>query len=254
MPDNIKVVGLVAVRRRSSRLKDKALVDLNGKPLILQLLLRLKKSRRMDDIVLCTTTLPEDQLLVKIASENGFKSFAGSEEDVMDRFIKAGKREKADIVVRITGDNPLTDPAGIDRMIDGHIRSGADYTRTDNLPFGITAEVITFSALEKAFKLAEDSKNSEYMTWYFTQNPGFFKVNVLQAEAGIKRPHYRLTVDYPEDYEMMKKIFQHFESRQDFTIGEVIKFLDENPDIASINSNVSQKKADISINTRLRAK
>lgn len=249
----MKIVGLVAVRRRSLRLKDKALLDLDGKPLILQLLIRLRKSRKMDDIILCTTTLPEDQLLVKIASENGFKYFAGSEEDVMARFIQAGEKEKADIIIRITGDNPLTDPGIIDHMVEEHIKSDADYTSMDNLPSGITAEVISFPALKKAFRLAEESKNSEYMTWYFTKNPGFFKSNMLQPEDELKRPQYRLTVDYPEDYELMEIIFQHFKANQDFSIKEVIKFLDNNPNIARINSQVSQKKADISINTSLRA-
>lgn len=252
MPRNMKVAGLVAVRRKSSRLKDKALLDLNGKPLILRLLLRLKKSRKMDDIVLCTTTLPEDQLLVKIASENGFKSFAGSEEDVMDRFIQTGEREEADIIIRITGDNPLTDPGIIDLMVQEHTKSSSDYTRMDNLPSGITSEVITFSALKKAFKLAEESKNSEYMTWYFTKNPGVFKLNVLQPEDALKRPQYRLTVDYPEDYELMKQIFHHFKNKQDFTIKEVINFLDDNPDIAGINAQVSRQQVDFSINTKLR--
>src|SRR3990172_272399 len=103
----VKVIGLVAVRMKSSRLKGKALLDLNGKPLILQLLLRLKNSTNMDDIVLCTSAHPDDRALLLIAQENGFKSFAGSEDDVMDRFIRAGEREKADVIVRITGDNPL---------------------------------------------------------------------------------------------------------------------------------------------------
>lgn len=248
----MRVIGLVAVRMKSSRLESKALLDLNGKPLILQLLLRLKKSRKLDDIVLCTSNHTDDQILLEIATENGFKSFAGSEEDVMDRFIKAGGREGADIIVRITGDNPLTDPGLIDIMIESHINANADYTRIDNLPIGVTAEVITFTALKKAFQMAENSRQSEYMTNYFVENSKFFKLNILQPDERIKRPQYRLTIDYSEDYELMKRVFLHFDQSQWFSIGDVIKFLDDNPEIAKINSHIPPTRIDSSINIRLR--
>jgi spore coat polysaccharide biosynthesis protein SpsF (cytidylyltransferase family) len=247
----MKAIGLVAVRVKSSRLKRKALLDLNGKPLILHLLLRLKKSKKLDDVILCTSTHPNDRVLLEIAKENGFKSFAGSEDDVMDRFIYAGEEENADIIVRITGDNPLTDPEIIDQMIKSHINSNADYTRMDGLPIGITAEVIAFKALKKAFQLAEDSRHSEYMTYYFTEYPEIFKLNILQAPENINRPHYRLTVDYSEDYELLQKIFNHF-NQSDFLIDDVVEFLDRNPKIAQINSAIAPIKVGLSINTRLR--
>lgn len=247
---NMRTIGLVAVRMKSSRLKKKAMVDLNGKPLILQLLLRLKKSKKMDDIVLCTSTHPDDSILIELANKNNFKSFAGSEDDVMDRFIQAGEMEKADIIVRITGDNPLTDPQIIDTMIDSHIRSGADYTRMDNLPAGVTAEVITNASLKKAFKMAENSGYSEYMTNYFVDYPGIFRLNIIQPDDDLRRPHYRLTVDYQADYDLMKIVFMNFKF-PDVSIKEIIAFLDKNPQIAGINSDITPIKLDKSINTRL---
>lgn len=248
----MRVIGLVAVRMKSSRLKNKAMLNLNGKPLILQLLLRLKKSKRMTDVVLCTSKRPDDRILLEIAGKNGFKAFAGSEDDVMDRFIRAGEKEKADIIVRITGDNPLTDPGIIDRMIESHIGSGADYTRVDNLPIGVTAEVISFTALKKAFQMAEDSGYSEYMTNYFVEYPEVFRLNILQPDENTKRSQYRLTVDYQEDYELMQKIFGHFNKSAWFSLEDVIKFLDDNPDIAGINARITPTKIDGSVNTRLK--
>lgn len=248
----MRVIGLVAVRMKSSRLENKALLDLNGKPLILQLLLRLRKSKRLDDIVLCTSTHLDDEILLEIARENGFKSFAGSEDDVMDRFIKAGKEEGADIIVRITGDNPLTDPELIDVIIESHINSDADYTRIDNLPVGITAEVISFAALKKAFRMVEDSKYSEYMTYYFVKNPEIFRLNILQPDERIRRPQYRLTVDYPEDYELMKKIFENFDNKEYLSLVDIVNYLDMNPSISNINANVKQIALDPSINIKLK--
>lgn len=249
---NMKTIGLVAVRMKSSRLKKKALLDLNGKPLILQLLLRLQRSKKMDDIVLCTSIHPDDKILLELAEDNGFKSFAGSEDDVMDRFIRAGERENADIIVRITGDNPLTDPEIIDTMIESHIKSGADYTRMDNLPVGVTAEVITFTSLKKAFTMAEDSGYSEYMTNYFVEYSDIFRLNIMQPDDDFKRPNYRLTVDYPEDYKLMQIIFNDFKQFSDISIKDIIAFLDSNPKIAQINSNITPIKLGSSINTRLK--
>lgn len=248
----MKVIGLVAVRMKSSRLKNKALLDLNGKSLILQLLLRLRRSKKMDDVVLCTSVHEGDKILLDLADEHGFKSFAGSENDVMNRFIIAGEREKADIIVRITGDNPLTDPELIDVMVESHIELSSDYTRVRNLPIGVTAEVITFTALKKAFELAEDSGFSEYMTNYFVEYPEVFKLNLIAPDDNLKRPEYRLTIDYPEDYELMKKIFLHFSESSQLAIKDVIKFLDDNPDVAKINSRLKPIPLDLSINTKLK--
>lgn len=250
----IRTVGLVAVRMKSSRLKKKALLDLNGKPLILQLFSRLKKSKKMDDIVLCTSTHPDDRVLIELANQNGLKYFAGSEDDVMDRFIRAGERENADVIVRITGDNPLTDPGIIDTMIESHIESGADYTRMDNLPVGVTAEVITFMSLKKAFKMAENSGYSEYMTNYFVNYPDIFSLNILQPDDNLRRPDYRLTVDYQADYDLMKKIFSNFKQFPDASLKDIIAFLDKNPGIARMNSSITPIKLDPSINTRLKTK
>lgn len=248
----MRVIGLVAVRMKSSRLKNKALLDLNGKPLILQLLLRLKRAKRLDEIVICTSTHPDDQVLVQIAIDNKFKSFTGSEDDVMDRFIKAGEKEQADIIVRITGDNPFTDPEVIDTMIESHINSGADYTRMDNLPVGVTAEIISLSALKKAFRMAEDSSYTEYMTKYFVDYPDIFKLNILQSEKSLCRPDYRLTVDYQQDYELMKKIFGHFKDRAWFSMKDVIRFLDAHREIARMNSQIAPAVIAPEINTRLK--
>ena len=248
----MKIIGLIAVRMKSSRLKKKALLCVNEIPLIIHLLNRLKDSEMMDDVILCTSTNPDDQILIDIAEKNGFKSFAGDEDDVLHRFICAAQTEHADVAVRITGDNPLTDPGVIDQMIKSHLATGADYTRMDKLPVGITAEVISVSALKRAFSMAEDSGYSEYMTYYFVNYPEIFMLNIIEAPEILARRSYRLTVDYQEDYELIKRIFEHFTGNNDFTIYDVIEYLDKNPQIAGINSNIKVESANLEINTRLK--
>jgi len=247
----MKVVGLVAVRMKSSRLKKKALLDLNGQPLIVNLLRRLKGAKRLDDIVVCTSVNPDDRVLLEIAQQQGFKSFAGSEDDVMERFLEAGKREHADVIIRITGDNPLTDPGIIDAMVESHLKTGADYTRMDNLPAGVTAEVITLAALQKAYDLAVNSSYSEYMTYYFVNYPKIFRLNIMAADRSVSRPGYRLTVDYPEDYDVMNKIFTHFKNTPAVSLPNVIQFLDEHPEIVQVNADKKPAPLDPDINTEL---
>ena len=249
----MRTVGLIAVRMKSSRLKQKALLDLNGKPLILHLLTRVRSAMRIDEVVLCTSIHPDDGMLLKIAEENGFRYFAGSEVDIIDRFVSAGEAEGADIIVRITGDNPLTDPGVTDRLIESHIAVRADYTRMDNLPIGITPEVITFSAMKTLYEKAEDTSYSEYLTCYFLDHPEVFKINVLQAPDDLSRPDYRLTVDYAEDYMLIKAIFWRFRQLRRFEIKDVIKFLDAHPDIAAINSQTPPARIPPTLNTRLKA-
>lgn len=248
----MRIVGLVAVRMKSTRLRQKALLDLNGIPLILQLLMRVKSSKQIDDVVLCTSKHLDDGILLKIAEENGFKQFAGDEADIIHRFVRAGEAEQADVIVRITGDNPLTDPKIMGMLIESHLETHADYTRMDNLPIGITPEIINLSALKILLEKAEDRSHSEYLTYYIMDHPEVFKINVLKAPAPLARPDYRLTVDYAEDYKLIKEIFQSFIRTDTFEIGDVIEFLDSHPEIAGLNAHVPPSPIPLTINTRLR--
>ena len=248
----MRVVGLVAVRMKSTRLKQKALLDLNGLPLILQLLRRVKCARRVDDIVLCTSTHPDDAILLKITEENGFKRFAGSESDIIHRFVKAGEIEQADVIVRVTGDNPFTDPEILDTLIKSHLETDADYTRMDRLPIGITPEVINMSAMKTLLERAEDRSHSEYLTLFFLDHPEVFKINVLDAPETLARPDYRLTVDYPEDYLLIKEVLRFCIRLDTFGTRDIIRFLDSHPEIAGMNARVPLSKIPPSLNTRLR--
>jgi spore coat polysaccharide biosynthesis protein SpsF (cytidylyltransferase family) len=107
------------------------------------------------------------------------------------------------------------------------------------------------NALKKAYDLAQNSSFSEYMTYYFVNYPQVFKLNIIQAKRGIARPNYRLTVDYPEDYEVMKRIFGHFANTPGFSLTEAIEFLDVHPEIVRINSDKTAAPLDPSVNTRL---
>lgn len=245
-PDDVappRSVVLVAVRMKSTRLPRKALLDLAGKPVLAHLIERLARAARPAATVICTSAHPDDQVLLDFAAELGVPGFAGSEDDVMLRFLGAAERERADIVVRVTGDNPLTDPAAIDGMIDWHCRQGADYTYTEDLPRGTRPEVISVEALRRAHDLAEDPSGSEYMTLYFKQNPHVFRlVRWDGADHAVRRPQYRLTLDRPEDYDVVRRVYTElYRDGRLFGLDEVVRLLDGHPEWTAINAAIDPK-------------
>ena len=151
-----KAIILVAVRLKSKRLKNKALLNLFGKPLIVQLTQRLKRSKLSTDIIWCTSKKKVDDKLEILAKKINVKIYRGDPKDVMKRFILAAKKFKAKNIVRVTGDNPLTDPEIIDFMIKSHLKNKKDYTSCNSIPFGTRSEVISLNILKKCHSMLED--------------------------------------------------------------------------------------------------
>lgn len=234
---------LIACRMKSARLPKKALLPIVGKPMIDHLIERVKTAKLVDGVVLCTSTHPDDAILEEAAQRNNIPFFRGSEEDVMGRFIAAAEKYNFDIVVRVTGDNPLTDPEHIDKLIESHFQTGADFSKIEQLPLGCNCEVISLSTLRKAHELAEDPNLSEYMTAYLKQ-PKYFKINIMEVDPYLKHPQIRLTVDMKEDLELMEEIYRRLYTSPGkiFTMKEIITLLTENePALLHINQKVPER-------------
>ena len=246
------VVVMVAARMHSSRLPGKALLDIEGKPALLHLLSRLRQAAVPKAVVLCTSTHPDDQVLQPLTAQAGVGFFAGSEDDVMQRFLDAAEREQAEHVVRVTGDDLLVDPAYLDRLVLHHIREGAEYSCMPGLPKGMECEAIAVEALKKAKRLAEDSSWSEYMTWYL-KVPEVFRVSEMPVEEAVRRPQYRLTLDYPQDLEVIRQLMAELSrSRPAMTVADVVGYLDAHPELAHLNAGVPSKPLPEGLNVRLR--
>jgi N,N'-diacetyllegionaminate synthase len=245
----LKTVALIAVRMHSTRLPRKALLPLAGRPAIEHLIERVKRAKAPSAVVLCTSTHPDDVVLVEVAEKMGIKWFRGSEDDVMLRFLDAASREAADLVVRITGDDLLIDPDFLDRTVAYHLEKNADYTSCSGLPKGMETEVVSVSALKKAHELAEDPSFSEYMTHYL-RRPDIFRVSDMPVEERYRRS-FRLTLDMEEDYRLLQMLFDHlYRPGKVMTTEEIIEFLDSRQDLAAINAGVRPKS--VAINTNLR--
>ena len=248
---NKKNIILVAVRLSSNRLKNKALLNLYDSPLILKLTERIKKSKFSSDIIWCTSTNKDDDKLEEIALVNNINIYRGSELDVMSRFIYVSEKYNADNIVRVTGDNPLTDPEIIDFLIDKHVNNNLEYTYCSSTPIGTRSEVISSKMLKKCHNLLIDKYSSEYMTWMLNR-PDHFKVgSFIYPNKKLNRPEISFSVDENEDYEAVNTIFKYYKNTIP-SLENIIDFVDKNPILLSKLINKKNKKKIDKINVKFK--
>lgn len=230
----------VTVRMKSRRLPRKAMRMIEDKPMIEHMIDRLKLAKLPDSIVLCTSTNPDDDVLIGVAKKTGIGYFRGSELDVLDRLLAAAEENDVDLMVNATGDNPFTDPIYIDKLIRFHLKTNADYSRTVDLPLGANPEATTTSALRKAREI-KDEVDTEFWTGYFTES-GKFRVKILEVEEKLRKPNFRLTVDTPEDLKFVREIFRElYEPGRVFSLKQIIKLVEKRPELLEINKAVKQE-------------
>jgi len=234
----MKVVAIVQARMGSTRLPNKVMELINGKPMIELLLRRLEKARELNEIVLATSEDPKNQPLIKHISQLGFRYWQGSESDVLDRYLHAAHFAEADIVVRITGDCPLIDPAIVDSVIRHFKSDSADYcsnTIPATYPDGLDVEVFTIKALERAAFEAIEPFDREHVTPYL-KNPSKFKQ--LQFIGPEDKSSLRWTVDELDDLNVIKAIFLHFAPEINFSTNEIMELEKLRPNIFQLNKHI----------------
>lgn len=243
-----RVVAIVSARMASSRFPGKAMVPLAGRPLIQVLLERVAMVPDLDSVALATSMRPENRVLVDVARTLGVPAFQGEEDDVLKRYIDCARNMDADHIVRVTGDNPLTDLETITELVSVHLDAGADYTYVpgDALLMGILPEVVSRLALERSWARGEAKHRSELMTLYIKEHPQEFRIKTAKLPEGLYRPEYRLTVDEPEDVQLMQAIFERLQTPGKIvSTREAIELLDRNPELGRINAHLRHKAANI---------
>jgi len=243
-----RVVAIVAARMGSKRYPGKAMVPLAGRPLIEVLLERIASVPVLDSVVLATSFAAENDPLVQVARRRGIPAFQGEEEDVLKRHVDCALHMRADHVVRVTGDNPLTDLETIERLVGLHLESGADYTYVpgDALLMGILAEVISRGALEQSWQRGEPQHRSELVTLYIKEHPEEFQIKTAELPEGLYRPAFRLTVDEKEDVMLMQALFERLAvPGKIVATREAIALLEREPELARINAHLRHKTANL---------
>ncbi|NQU82940.1 MAG: glycosyltransferase family protein [Parcubacteria group bacterium] len=224
---NSKIVAIVQARMGSTRLPGKVLMDVEDKPVVWWVLERLKKAKRIDEIVLAIPDTKENDILADFAKKYNYIYVRGSEEDVLSRYYKTAKDRGADIIVRITADCPFVDPEIVDKVIKTHSEEGSDYTSNvveRTYPKGLDTEVFNFDVLENAYLEAKQSHHREHVSAYFLENPEMFRLENVSAPLDLQNSNMRITVDTQEDLDFIRKIAKHFSPRKDFSSIEIINY------------------------------
>ena len=230
-----KVVACIVARTVSTRLPLKVLRDLVPGMTMLDFIIKnIQLNASVDQIYLCTSTAPQDDILVDIAERNNIKIYRGSAEDVTERLLSVAHQEQADILVRITGDNPFSSVEYITSQVGFLQERNLDYVRMDKLPIGAGCEVFTTRALEKCVS-DMDRSVSEYLMLFMFQ-PQKFRCGVMHI-VGQDFGNHSLTVDMPADLERTKSILSHLNFTNDFKgikLKHILKVISENTDLPAI--------------------
>ena len=221
---NPKTVAIIQARMGSTRLPGKVLMKIGSRTLLGFLTERLALSRTIDTIVVATTTHRRDDVIVEEARKLGVECFRGSESDVLTRYVQAARIFKADVVVRVTADNPFTDPYSIDRAVEQLIE-GYDYAIEDDMPVGTTGEALTFEALEFIDTVASTGPWREHVTLYAKENRHMLRCAFLRPRVGYGRPDLSYTVDHLAEYDHIRDICEKLPG-PNFSLKDLIALAD----------------------------
>lgn len=234
-----RVVITVEARMGSTRLPGKCDLPVLDTTTTGVLIDRLKRVRSADEIVIATTVHPRDEIFEARAREFSVKCFRGSEEDVMSRVIGAGRSAGAELLVEVTGDCLLLDPALVELGIETFLRGGCDVVTNVadgrvSYPQGMDVQVFPLRLLEEAYPLASVAQR-EHVSQYFYQNPARYRICFLEAPGHRRLPGWRLMLDYEQDYRLLKAVFERLHPRNpEFGIDEIISLIRSEPELLKL--------------------
>ncbi|MEW6008460.1 MAG: aminotransferase class III-fold pyridoxal phosphate-dependent enzyme [Candidatus Omnitrophota bacterium] len=233
-----KVIAIIQARMGSSRLANKVLKDISGKPMLWHVVERTQRAKSVNLVVLATSTNVLDDPIEEFAKKNNLNIFRGSEEDVLDRYYRAAKKFKADIVVRITGDCPLIPPEIIDKVVRTFLKGKCDFVTNTIIytyPDGCDVEVFSFKALLKSWKESSEPIEREHVSVYI-RNSNRFKMKNVRDETSLASGAYHWSVDRIEDLKFVREVYKHlYKDGRIFSYEDIIDLLRRHPEIKEIN-------------------
>jgi spore coat polysaccharide biosynthesis protein SpsF len=265
----MNVVAIIQARIASSRLPGKVLAEIDDRPMLTWVVERARRAGQVDSVVVATTTDAGDDPIAEFCVQHGYPHTRGSAYDVLDRYVQTARAHHADVIVRITADCPLLDPALVDdavRQLLGEEQAPRFDFVANRLPppwgrtypIGLDVEVFTMQALERAWHEADEKHQREHVTPYFYEgvpaealrfdqnqapiatgtSPRGFRVALLHHPTD--RGHHRWTVDTPQDLKLVRAIVSHFPGDA-FTWLDVLSLIEQEPSLAQINAQVQHK-------------
>lgn len=245
---NFKVAAIIQARLGSTRLPDKILKEISSKPMLWHVVDRLSHSKTIDEIIVATTNLPEDDQVQVFCEMNNILFYRGSSEDVLSRYYEAANKFKADFIIRITSDCPVIDPLIIDNMLEYFFEenqsSELDYlsnVHPRTFPRGLDTEIFSFNSLTIAHNEAAQQFEREHVTPYIYNHPEKFRIKNFENEKDLS--FHRWTVDTQKDFLLIDEIYKTLYTKNElFLFKDILNLFEERPDLININQNVQQKK------------
>jgi len=238
-------VCIIEARYKSSRLPGKVGKPILAQPMLARMIERVSRARTLDAIVIACPVGTEDDVVEEIAFETGVFCFRGSEDDVLARVVGAAQANRADVIVELTGDCPLHEPALIDKVVSDYMLGGADFV-SNILPYttprGTDVRVFSAAALAEIADRSSDPADREHVSLYFWEHPERYTRRNVTTELKDEAKELRLTVDTEDDLQLVTAIYEAlYPSNPAFTLTDVIALLDARPDLRAMNDHVQQK-------------
>lgn len=229
----------IPVRLSNTRLPNKAMKLIDDKPIILHLIKRLQKSKKIRNVIVCTTTNESEEPLVSLLEKMNILVFRGNEKDILARYLDASRKFNSDYIISVDGDDIYTDPSYVDEIISIFEKNDYDYVDMLGFPFGIASVGIKVSSLEKICKLKKSDNTETGYRLFFTENK-IFNIYELKPPNDFSFPkNIRLTLDYEEDLILAKKIFKKLGN--DFHLSDILELFKNSPDLLKITDDLEKK-------------
>jgi spore coat polysaccharide biosynthesis protein SpsF (cytidylyltransferase family) len=233
----MKIIAVIQARTSSSRLPNKVLMKIKNKPVLEHVIDRIKRSEKIDEVVVATTLNLSDLPIVELCAKKGIRVYCGSENDVLDRFYQLAKIINPDLIVRITADCPVIDNTLIDKTIESHFASNAEYTKNQNFPDGMGSEIFSFKILEKIWQLADTKADREHVTLYIRRQKDKYITNTYKLDKDLY--DLRLTLDEPQDLMLITRIYDKlYAGNPFFGLNEILDLFDKYPELMNINNKI----------------
>lgn len=249
----MKIIATIEARMASSRLPGKSIAQILGKPVLEHIVDRLRRAPSIEQIVVATTDHPQDDAIEAVARRLGVGYFRGSEDDVLDRVVRAAQSVNGDVIFQYGADCPFADPELTEQLLQIYRKGSWDFVANTlklTYPLGIVGAVVSTATLEQVRQLTKDSQDREDVTRYIWEHPERYRLYNLVAPPSLHHPEMRVTVDYPEDLEVVTSIFEAFYPIDPtFTTYDIVRFLASRPDLVARNRNMVQRSAPFLLRT-----
>lgn len=241
----MRIGALIPIRLASERLPGKALLPIVGRPVVAHLLDRVFASRHIapERVVVCTTREASDDALLPVVEAAGARVYRGSTDDLIDRFRGAARELALDAFLQVDGDDPCADPGYMDRCMDRLLEDPSlGVVLAEGLPLGLASKAVRTEALETVWRHRVGERNDTGFAYYFTKTPLCRKGVVEPVSDAHRHAEARLTLDYPEDLEFFRRLFEALWSPgRVFEVAEIVELLRRRPDLVAVNAHRTQE-------------